>query len=815
MRSSEGIAPLAPSRAGAGPRWVPLAIAGNAALMAALTLGQLRLGAPPGADLDTVRLLAATLAYVAANAAFTGGAIACSVRWPVWGARWPRHLALHAGAAVAMSGVESLGLAAERAIAGWGGQPLEAGGVLAHVVGYGLVAAIAHAVLLWRRIARARAARERLVRAVVREGRARVGAELRALKAELHPAVVGSALRTARELAPTDPEASERLLVQLGARMREAVVAASVDEVPLTEEIAAATEGGLAIAEVAPGLEDLVVPHLLVPALLACIGAGDAAAGPATLRMRPHGGDRPGASGGPPGLELVVLAGIPPVGTPAERAAAERALRRRLGRMYGAAAALLVGTTADGRRLARATLPARTDAAPAVAVAAVGAVRPERDRRTRPLPDRASGAAPVGAPSAEERLLRRWMIGEAEDRRGGWLDAAFVAAFWLSSAGWRIAGTIRAEGLPRSAAEWWRADGTGWVLLALAVVAVAVTRRWPLGGVPVRRAVAAQLGWGGAAVAAAAAGSAALELLAGEPGTAALDLEREAWRTLWLAVAQGILVALAHAGLLVDARRRAGRIARALRRARAEEVRARTAHELRALKAELHPHFVGNALHTAAALVARDPAAAARMLGALERLAADAAGRAAVQEVPLADELADLAPYLALERTRLAVAGGELEVAWAVEPTVRDALVPHLVLQPLAENAVRHGLAPRLATGGGNGKGRLVIGAERHDDALVLWVADDGVGVQGALAGAPAGAPAGASAARRGAGAGGLDTGAGLGGVRRRLALLHGAAASCALEPAPGGGTVARVVVPYRVARAAVHHATVPAVAGG
>jgi LytS/YehU family sensor histidine kinase len=251
-----------------------------------------------------------------------------------------------------------------------------------------------------------------------------------------------------------------------------------------------------------------------------------------------------------------------------------------------------------------------------------------------------------------------------------------------------------------------------------------------------------------------------------------------------MAMMYGVLVGTAHLVTLASERRRAAAVVRQLRRALGARAAGRARSELRALKAELNPHFVGNALHTAAALVRRDPAAAERMFAALGALAEGVGARLDTQEVTLAEELADLDPFLALERARLGSAGGALQVVWDVPDALRGATVPHLLLQPLAENAVRHGLAPR-------GGGRLVVRARRAGDQLELSVLDDGVGP---------GADVGAARDHRAADgvAGGVGSGAGLGGVRRRLALLYGPRASCVLEPAPGGGSAARVLLPFR-----------------
>jgi two-component sensor histidine kinase len=142
--------------------------------------------------------------------------------------------------------------------------------------------------------------------------------------------------------------------------------------------------------------------------------------------------------------------------------------------------------------------------------------------------------------------------------------------------------------------------------------------------------------------------------------------------------------------------------------------------ELELLKTQLHPHFLCNALHSVSALVHRDADLAERMLARLGDLLRMTLDNADVQEVPLREELAFLRAYLEIEQARL---GPRLRVETEVGPDLDDALVPWLLLQPLAENAVRHGIAPNPRAG------RLVVRARRVEEQLVLEVEDDGAGL--------------------------------------------------------------------------------------
>ena len=205
---------------------------------------------------------------------------------------------------------------------------------------------------------------------------------------------------------------------------------------------------------------------------------------------------------------------------------------------------------------------------------------------------------------------------------------------------------------------------------------------------------------------------------------------------------------------------------RAVAASRLEALLARA--ELDALRARLQPHFLFNALSALSELVHRDPDAAEQAivrLAALLRRTLDAAD----PEVALDDELTFVSHYLEIERLRL---GARLRVDWDIQPRVRGARVPHLVLQPLVENAVRHGLAPRAAAGW------VRIAARAEGGELVLEVDDDGVGV--------AAAPAPAS-------------GLGIAHTRDRLHRLYGEGQRLEVTDRPGGGTRAAARLPLRL----------------
>jgi two-component sensor histidine kinase len=234
------------------------------------------------------------------------------------------------------------------------------------------------------------------------------------------------------------------------------------------------------------------------------------------------------------------------------------------------------------------------------------------------------------------------------------------------------------------------------------------------------------------------------------------------WQLLYGLALYGLVVGISYA-------------AQAARRLRDEERRASRAEalrvdaELRALRAQLNPHFLFNTLHSITALVRLDPGSGERALeqfAALLRYVLDV-NRERTEEVPLEEELGFVRTYLALERLRL---GDRLRVTEEIDPDALECLVLAFSLQPLVENAIKHGIAPRA------GNGTLRIAATLVGEQMVLEVADDGTGADGA----------------RVAGASGL----GLSAVRQRLETRWGSAARMDVVTAPHNGFLVRITVP-------------------
>jgi signal transduction histidine kinase len=191
--------------------------------------------------------------------------------------------------------------------------------------------------------------------------------------------------------------------------------------------------------------------------------------------------------------------------------------------------------------------------------------------------------------------------------------------------------------------------------------------------------------------------------------------------------------------------------------------------QLEALQRQLHPHFLFNTLNTISALMHRNVQAADEMLVRLSDLLRLTLDRIGTQQVSLKDELDFLQKYLDIERTRF---GDRLQVHVDVDPDVLDAPVPNLVLQPLVENALRHGIAPKIEGG------RVDVSASHVDGGLTLTVRDNGVGL---------------SPARLNA----LHSGVGLSNTRSRLDNLYGDRHRFEFRSPPGGGLVVTIVIPF------------------
>jgi two-component sensor histidine kinase len=195
---------------------------------------------------------------------------------------------------------------------------------------------------------------------------------------------------------------------------------------------------------------------------------------------------------------------------------------------------------------------------------------------------------------------------------------------------------------------------------------------------------------------------------------------------------------------------------------------------LQTLKAQLQPHFLFNTLNAIASLVRRKPDAAEEMIGSLSDFLRTTLDTAQQHEVPLRREIEFLDLYLGIQQARF---GERLRILKEIDPAALDMTVPALILQPLVENSVRHGIEPR-ETGG-----TILIRALRHENSLRLDVRDDGEGLR-----------AGQLAA--------LREGVGLSNTKARLQELYGDAHRFHIKLNADGGLTVAVELPWRLASA-------------
>ncbi len=192
---------------------------------------------------------------------------------------------------------------------------------------------------------------------------------------------------------------------------------------------------------------------------------------------------------------------------------------------------------------------------------------------------------------------------------------------------------------------------------------------------------------------------------------------------------------------------------------------------LDALRSQLNPHFLFNTLNAVSALVERDPRGVRRMIARLSNLLRYTLEESAEQEVPLARELDLLSEYVELMQIRFQ---GKLNVAMHVDDSARGALVPSLILQPLVENAIKHGTSHLV----GDAVGEIDIRARRDGENLRIAVVDNGP--------------------RPTSGSATDGTGVGLSNTTARLRQMYGAGAGVALSARSEGGTLAEIVMPFR-----------------
>jgi two-component system, LytTR family, sensor kinase len=189
--------------------------------------------------------------------------------------------------------------------------------------------------------------------------------------------------------------------------------------------------------------------------------------------------------------------------------------------------------------------------------------------------------------------------------------------------------------------------------------------------------------------------------------------------------------------------------------------------QLQALKMQLHPHFLFNTLNSISALLDEDVEKADEMLARLGDFLRLTLENSGAQMIALRDELEFLRRYLEIEQVRFQ---DRLSVEMQIEAEVLDTPVPNLILQPIIENAIRHGIAQQL------GNGTIRIAAARKDDTVQIEVQDNGPGMMSNE---------------------NVKAGVGLGNTIERLKQAYGGAQNFAIRTAPAGGTLVTLTIPF------------------
>jgi signal transduction histidine kinase len=311
----------------------------------------------------------------------------------------------------------------------------------------------------------------------------------------------------------------------------------------------------------------------------------------------------------------------------------------------------------------------------------------------------------------------------------------------------------------------WLACGYAWALITPGVLWLAA--RFPLERPGLAKAVVAHAAGGAVAVSLNLGAFALVAPLLGVQSAA-----RGGFATFTTLLVSSALLDLLVYWVLVGGAQlvRVSRAARERER-RALQLEARLSEaRLLALRAQLQPHFLFNTLNTVSVLMREDVDAADRVLVLLSGLLRKTLDRSEAHEVPLRDEIAFLETYLEIERTRFA---DRLSYRVDVDPEALDARVPSLILQPLVENAIRHGVARRATPG------CVEISARRRGSAVALTVRDDGPGM-----------------------AEGAEAGVGLSNTRSRLEQLYGGEHTFDLASGEAGGLVVSLAIPFTAAEA-------------
>jgi LytS/YehU family sensor histidine kinase len=620
---------------------------------------------------------------------------------------------------------------------------------------YGLLVSVAHAVDAYRDSHR-RALRGVRLQALLER------AQRDLLRMQLQPHFLFNTLHAVSALMARDVPSARRMIARLSDLLRLALDDDARHEVTVEEEVdfleryAAIQKirfgGRLSVEyEIDAAARRLLVPRLVLQPLV------ENAIGHGLSRLERGGCVTVRATTDGRRLTVRVLddgRGLDPGAAPREGVGLGNT-RARLAQLYGPDASLVLAGREEGGCEARIELPAST-----VERAAGPEPEPAHDEGHDAPIDWHAPAPPAHEPRETGGAGARWAVGPY---------AAALAATTLLAAERTTASLyagVRQSGwnptwlelFPYHLANWYP-----WLLAAPAVFWLA--RRLPVHGRRAWRNLALHLPLSAAVFMAASFVAAALKYPASQArlpaGMTLWGLVGATYRTsfaIYLPV-YFVILGVAHA---VHAEREARR--RALREARLHGLLERARRD--ALRMQLQPHFLFNTLHAVSALMDRDVLAARRMIARLSELLRLALDDDARHEVPLEEEVDFLDRYAEIQKIRF---GGRLSVEYDVAAEARRVKVPRLLLQPLVENAITHGLA-RLER-----PGTVTVEARRDGGRLVLRVLDDGEGLP----------------------AGGVPReGVGLGNTRARLEQLYGAAGRMDVRPREGGGCEVRIELP-------------------
>ncbi len=739
------------------------ALAGWFAVSALVRFSELRgVPLPGGGSVSVGAAALAALPFAVVSCAVLWAAVALTRRHPLGRGAGLRPVAAHGTAAVGLALADYALNATVDAALGRGGAAWYSY-LLTNLAAYALLAGLAHAVDYARRLRQKEVAELRLQGELARAELARTQAELRGLRLELNPHFLFNALHAVSSLLRRDADGAERVLLRLSDLLRRALGSIRTHEVSLEEEIETLrpfveieqVRYGAALHvswEVEEDALDATVPHMILQPLVEnAVKHGLGARGGAgriVVRASVDGGrlvlevedDGVGPSAGARTSGTGV--GMPNVAS-------------RLRQTYGAEAAVELRAREGGGAVSRVVIPLDGGEAGRAAASAAG------------------GTSSLGAASAGTEARPSSSIRPVEPaRRGGrrWARAAIpvvgVLLAWIPFYDEYANRTLPGgSGVPPALAVFGSLYAAA-SAVAMVYAAFYVARRFPLGRgawrAGLRAHAAAGLGvagliWTSKLASRWVLGYRAPALLLGD--AASVLLANLLLYAAFVGVAHAVHSARRFRQKEVAELRLQGDLARA-------EL-ARTQAELRGLKLELNPHFLFNALHAVSSLLRRDADGAERVLLRLSDLLRRALGSVRTHEVSLEEEIETLRPFVEIEQVRY---GAALHVSWEVEEDALDATVPHMILQPLVENAVKHGLGPR------GGAGRIVVRASVDGGRLVLEVEDDGAGPS--------------------AGARTSGTGVGTANVASRLRQMYGAEAAMELRAREGGGAVSRVVIP-------------------